>query len=260
MYGTRYSVFAELPYFDTVRMAIVDPMHNLFLGTAKHMLKIWKELGYLNKPALESIQEKCDQFTIPCDVGKLPRKIVSGFDGFTADEFKNWTSLFSLVVLRGVIPRNDLQCFRKFVLACRYLTRRVITYADVIIADGLLHQFCIAFENLYGEGKVTPNMHLHNHLKQCVLDFGPVYSFWLFSFERYNGILESLPTNKKNIEPQITRRFMRDNSVLNLSLPKSFLVELEPMFLKLSRASNQRGTLSDIEGTNHLDVLKMASR
>lgn len=31
-YGTRYSVLAELSYFDTIRMSIVDLMHNLFLG------------------------------------------------------------------------------------------------------------------------------------------------------------------------------------------------------------------------------------
>ena len=28
-----------IPYFDAPRMLIVDPMHNLFLGTAKHFLK-----------------------------------------------------------------------------------------------------------------------------------------------------------------------------------------------------------------------------
>ena len=36
--GCRYSVLLELPYFDA-RMLIVDPMHKLFLGTAKQYLK-----------------------------------------------------------------------------------------------------------------------------------------------------------------------------------------------------------------------------
>ena len=31
-YGSRYSVLTELPYIDLIKMAIVDPMHNLFLG------------------------------------------------------------------------------------------------------------------------------------------------------------------------------------------------------------------------------------
>jgi len=33
----------------------------------------------------------------------------------------------------------------------------------------------------------TPCMSLH--LSQCCIDFGPLYSFWCFSFERMNGIL-----------------------------------------------------------------------
>ena len=31
-YGTCYSVLTELTYYDSIGMAIVDPMHNLFLG------------------------------------------------------------------------------------------------------------------------------------------------------------------------------------------------------------------------------------
>ena len=30
--GTRYSVLVELPYYDSIRMSIIDPMHNLFQG------------------------------------------------------------------------------------------------------------------------------------------------------------------------------------------------------------------------------------
>ena len=39
------------------------------------------------------------------------------------------------------------------------------------------------------------------------LDFGPVYSFWLFSFERLNGILGSYHTNCHDISVQLMRRF-----------------------------------------------------
>ena len=38
--------------------------------------------------------------------------------------------------------------------------------------------------------RMTPNMHLHTHLVDCILDFGLVCSFWLFSFEQYNDIME----------------------------------------------------------------------
>jgi hypothetical protein len=39
-FGTRYSVLLELVYFDPIRMTALDPMHNLFLGTAKHMMSV----------------------------------------------------------------------------------------------------------------------------------------------------------------------------------------------------------------------------
>ena len=38
-YGTRYSELMQLDYFDCIRYTIIDPMHNLFLGTAKHIMK-----------------------------------------------------------------------------------------------------------------------------------------------------------------------------------------------------------------------------
>ena len=43
------------------------------------------------------------------------------------------------------------------------------------------------FERNYGSEAVTPNIHLHVHLTDCIRDFGPVYSFWLLSFEHCNG-------------------------------------------------------------------------
>ena len=41
-YGTRYNELMSLPYFNCVRFHITDPMHNLFTGMAKHVMKnIW---------------------------------------------------------------------------------------------------------------------------------------------------------------------------------------------------------------------------
>ena len=41
-YGTHYTQLMQLECFDCIRFTIIDPMHNLFLGTAKHMVKnVW---------------------------------------------------------------------------------------------------------------------------------------------------------------------------------------------------------------------------
>ena len=87
---------------------------------------------------------------------------------------------------------------------------------EASLADALLLQFCRRFQHLYGNEDVTPNMHMHSHLIECVKDFGPITAFWLFSFERYNGILGDEPTNNRLIELQLIRRFVQDNSHLQL--------------------------------------------
>lgn len=96
-----------------------------------------------------------------------------------------------MFALKGILHQQHLECWRLFVIACQYLCVRIITKADLTIAHGYLVRFCQQYEELYGTQSVTPNIHLHCHLVDCILDFGPVYSFWLFSFERYNGILGS---------------------------------------------------------------------
>ena len=129
-------------------MSIVDPMHNLYLGTEKNILKIWKELGYLQKSDLEKLREYVDEFVVPCDIGKIPKKVVSSFYGFTSDEYKNWTILFSIYCLKDTVAVQDTECFRKFGIACQYLFRRIISKRDATVPDNLLRQFCLSFENL----------------------------------------------------------------------------------------------------------------
>ena len=120
-FGTRYSCLLRLPYFDPVRMTPIDPMHNLFLGTAKHMISVWKTHSLLDDEKCKIIQERIQPFNCPSDIGKLPQKFATSFGSFNADQLKNWTLLFSVFALKGILPDNHLECWRKFVLACRRL-------------------------------------------------------------------------------------------------------------------------------------------
>lgn len=43
-YGVRYSELSRLPYHDPIKCHLVDPMHCLLLGVAKHTLKMWIEV------------------------------------------------------------------------------------------------------------------------------------------------------------------------------------------------------------------------
>ena len=83
--GCRYSSLLKLSYFDPVRMVIIDPMHNLFIGSAKHVMKdLWLQNNILTESTLLQMQELTDSFCVPSDCGRIPRKLETGFAGFTA--------------------------------------------------------------------------------------------------------------------------------------------------------------------------------
>ena len=87
--GVRWSELLRLPYFDPIRFITVDPMHCLFLGIAKWIMKrIWVDMGILSSNDLNNIQKKMNEFQVPADLGRIPGKIYcgEGFSNFTADQ------------------------------------------------------------------------------------------------------------------------------------------------------------------------------
>jgi len=136
LYGTRYTELTLLAYFDCVRFHIIDPMHNLFTGTAKHIMKnVWldPEKPLLDKNNLQQIQEKMDKLKVPARVGRMPKKIKNSCGGFTADQWKSFTVLFSIHALWNILPHGDLEVWLNFVLACSYLCSTVPTETRALL-------------------------------------------------------------------------------------------------------------------------------
>ena len=217
--GCRYSELLLLPYFDAPRMLIVDVMHNLYLGTAKYFLKkILKRKGYLLESHLELIQRRINRFIVPTGVCRIRLKIESGFSRLTADQWKTWVLYFSLIALRDVVNSEILEIWRLYVMACRLLCTREISTENAKTGDKLLLQFCRHVESYFGKDCITPNMHYHCHIVECIEDYGPVQGFWCYPFERYNGLLGSTPNNNRLIEPQIMYHVLNENKILSFGI------------------------------------------
>ena len=59
--------------------------------------------------------------------------------------------------------------------------------------------------------------------KSVFFDYGPADAFWLFAFERLNGILGAVSTNHQAIEVQLMRKFFPINKCFsNLILNSTF--------------------------------------
>lgn len=221
--GCRYSSLLELPYFDAPTMLVIDPMHCLFLGLAKHFFKrIFIEGEILSEADLTTIQNRVNEMAVPSDIGRIPQNIESSFYHFTADQYKNWVVHYSIICLHGLLSSENMECWRHFVLPCRLLCRPTLTLQDVALADALLLQFCRRTERLFGKDTITPNTHMSCHLYECIRDYGPLNHFWLFAFERFNGVLGRLPTNNRSIEVQMMKRFLSDSNVKRIPFPNEF--------------------------------------
>src|SRR5438128_1337044 len=78
---------------------------------------------------------------------------------------------------------------------CNILVCRIISKLGLNEAYQCLLSMVKLVEKQYGQKKITPNMHLCLHICECALDYGPLYSFWCYSFERMNGLLGNININ-----------------------------------------------------------------
>jgi Transposase family tnp2 len=202
----RWSEMLRLPYHDPIRHLIVDPMHCLFLGIAHWIVKrLWVEGGKITKSQLEEMEEKVNHIKLPADLGRIPNKIATGegFSGFTADQWKTFILVYATPLMWNILADYDREILCNFVRACFLLTSRIIGNNALNEAHSRLLRIALLIEEKYGPEFITPNIHLSLHITDCCRDYGPLHSFWCYSFERMNGILgkqlSGLFSNNENL-------------------------------------------------------------
>ena len=136
-----------------------------------------------------------------------------------------------------------------------WLEHSILTHVG--IAHDLLVKFCCDVERIYGKERTTPNMHMHTHLADCILAHCPIYSFWLFSFERYNGILGNYYTNNKSIELQIMRKFIRDQNIRDFAFPEEYKEQFHDIVNKVDQHTCKSSRIV-IDHKLYLDILHLS--
>ncbi|KAI7861197.1 hypothetical protein K492DRAFT_116211, partial [Lichtheimia hyalospora FSU 10163] len=127
------------------------------------------------------------------------------------DEWCIWTVIHSPFLLKQKLESDLFDNWLRFVEAVRLLCQPSITRHQIDQAHHQLLKFFKGCVRLYGEDFITPNMHLHGYLKETIEDFGPIYGYWLFSFERYNGMVKNISTNNKDrFELTYMKQFLRN--------------------------------------------------
>lgn len=98
--GCRYSCLLQLPYFDPIRMLVIDPMHNLYLGTAKFIFSgIWLKKDFINPTLIDDINSRISSLVVPPEVrfGRLPA-CLDYPSSLTAEQWMLWVNYYSVFV------------------------------------------------------------------------------------------------------------------------------------------------------------------
>ena len=106
-FGVKYSELLKLPYYDSVKFCIIDPMHNLYLGTAKKIFTLWVESGILSASKLDRLNVLISEVKLPSGTARLPAKISSNYSSFKVAHWKLWTLVYYLYCFSKFPTRNQ---------------------------------------------------------------------------------------------------------------------------------------------------------
>ncbi|RHZ77746.1 hypothetical protein Glove_173g75 [Diversispora epigaea] len=84
------------------------------------------------------------------------------------------------------------------------------------------------------------------HLSTSSYNFGPLYAFWYFSFERMNGILNSLPNSHRQIELELMCRLINNNRINEM-----IYTENNTKGLEILNTRQSVGSLSEMDQFSH---------
>ncbi len=215
-------------------------------GTAKAFFYMLIEKEILTQDKLTELNHRMEKIQIPPGSSRwVPRNMKSEYIHFNSYQWKEWTLTYSMIALTGLIEEKYLKVWQKFVLACRLITQPIVSMEEAESADKMFQEFGKGIERVFGPECVKPNMHMHCHLYECIDDFGSVYSFWLYPFERYNGNLGDFHTNNHSLEVTLMRKFI-DQTYLAAEAQRLFSPEQKVQYSDLlSRFNYSSSTLPE---------------
>ena len=237
-------------------------MHCLFLGVAKWIVtKLWISQGILDDAKLKTMQKRADEIKITSDLGRRPVRIATGdgFSNFTADMWKTFIMIYAIPITWDLLGEIDQKILAYFVRACKILTSRELQKRELNEAFTRLLEMNKLIERKYGQEKICPNLHLCLHICECALDYGPLSSFWCYSFERMNGILGSYNNSKRNIKPELLR-IMNENSFLKyfLSNCDNELLCTSLDIINPKKSIGSLAALDDFENDEYLNFIRLS--
>jgi hypothetical protein len=163
-------------------------------------------MGVLGKETLAEVRADMEVLSLPSWVSHAPRNPGAANRGkFTADQWRSFCTInlvFTLTRLWGPEPEGSrkrlmLDNFMHLVTAVKLASMRCMSAERIRSYADHMHQYLTSLLKLYPDTTIMPYQHLALHMPTFLERFGPTHAWRCWPFERYNYLLQKIPTNMK---------------------------------------------------------------
>ncbi|KAG2757569.1 hypothetical protein P692DRAFT_20711205 [Suillus brevipes Sb2] len=252
-HGVRFSILNVIPGWLPSRKSALDFMHCIFLGIISHLFMrvlfggyMLSGMGGINSPK-RRFEDIINAVRWPSHVTRLPKNLGENQSLKKADEWRRLLTITPVILwwawrdANDEIPdtepplppntvapdfsRNRRSLYQAILFLCtgvRILASRTISMAQARTGQSFLAHYCL--ECLQLRIPLTINHQASMHTADMIKKFGPVYAWWLFAFERFNGMLERVHHNGHDggrIELTLLRNWVQTHLIYEylLALP-----------------------------------------
>lgn len=212
-------------HFDLVRSLANDYMHGVCLGVLKNQFDFWfnsnynKEEYYIKPKQKRIINQRLREIK-PCRFINRRITTMDNHSTFKASQCRNFILYFH-PVLSGILKKKYFQHFQLLASSIYTLLKTEISCEELQIAEKKLKKFVSEYEILYGEIKMTMNVHCLLHLVECVRNLGPLWAHSMFVFESFIGTLKKYGDTSTNVINQVIERITIETQKTNKNVQKN---------------------------------------
>ncbi|KAH9849688.1 hypothetical protein C2E23DRAFT_736978 [Lenzites betulinus] len=201
--------FMAIPGWMPVTHAALDYMHNFYLGITKNLFMDFLVNGYLlDKKMWGQFDTVMASIEWPSGIGRLPTNLGENHSLPKADQWRRWLNIQSTMLwlcwrdsddrisrTAPAVPGNA----KTTPVFIRNLKEIYDIFIYASVAERILASESISMEEemLRLGIHLVPNHHLAMHYPVVFRLFGPVYAWWLYAQERFNGEQERVNHNGK---------------------------------------------------------------
>lgn len=165
-----------------------------------------KSTRVLGRSLLAEVRKDMTRLNIPSWVSRAPSHPGEAKYGkFSADQWRTFCTInlpVTLIRLWGKESEDTreakmLKNFMHLVTAIRLASMRSMTAERIDEYQRHMHRYLVTLLDLFPGTSITPYQHMSLHFGDMLRRFGPTHGWRCFPFERYNYLLQQIPTNNK---------------------------------------------------------------